>query len=300
MKLGMVIGMVFSLAATSFAPAHAEVPAKINGADPAMINGADPAQINGADIVRGTAIEGGLIIAQTTPGSSVKIDGNAVPISENGLFLIGFHHQSDEIVHVEITHVDTTKGETRQSTQLSALQREYDIQRIDGLASKMVTPPDDVIARIKSDQKMVRDARQRVAPLGNFVDGFEWPVSGRISGVFGSQRILNGKPRQPHYGIDIAAPRGTPVLAPASGKITLVMDLYYSGWTILMAHGLGLNSSFLHLDQVAVSTGETVEQGAVLGWVGSSGRSTGPHLDWRLDWMGRRLDAALIAGPMPE
>jgi murein DD-endopeptidase MepM/ murein hydrolase activator NlpD len=275
----MIIGMAFSIAATGIAPSHAETALAING----------------AEIVRGTAVEGGLIIAQTTPGNRVEIDGNAVPISEDGLFLIGFHHQSDEIVRVDI--ID---GQTRQSTRLTALQRQYDIQRIDGLASKMVTPPDDVIARIKNDQKMVREARQRVAPLGNFVDGFEWPVRGRISGVFGSQRILNGKPRQPHYGIDIAAPRGTPVLAPASGKVTLVMDLYYSGWTILMAHGLGLNSSFLHLDQVAVSTGETVAKGAVLGWVGSSGRSTGPHLDWRLDWMGRRLDAALIAEPMPE
>ena len=152
----------------------------------------------------------------------------------------------------------------------------------------------------KSDSKAVREARTRIAPLGDSVDGFDWPVRGRISGVFGSQRILNGKPRAPHYGIDIAAPKGTAVLAPASGRVTLVMDLYYSGWTILVAHGLGLNSSFLHLDQVAVSTGETVQRGTLLGWVGSSGRSTGPHLDWRLDWQGRRLDAALIAGPMPQ
>ena len=164
----------------------------------------------------------------------------------------------------------------------------------------MVTPPEDVIERIKRDANAVREARTRIAPLGDFVDGFDWPVSGRISGVFGSQRILNGKPRAPHYGIDIAAPKGTAVLAPASGRVTLVMDLYYSGWTILVAHGLGLNSSFLHLDQVAVSTGEQVARGALLGWVGSSGRSTGPHLDWRLDWQGRRLDAALIAGPMPQ
>ena len=254
------------------------------------------ATINGADVVTGSAIEGGLIIARTMPGSQVEIDGTAVPVSGAGFFLVGFHHQSDTTQTIDIKNDDGA----RHSTVLTVVQRDYAIQRIDGLEPKMVTPPEDVIKRIKRDANAVREARTRIAPLGDFVDGFDWPVSGRISGVFGSQRILNGKPRAPHYGIDIAAPKGTAVLAPASGRVTLVMDLYYSGWTILVAHGLGLNSSFLHLDQVAVSTGEQVPRGALLGWVGSSGRSTGPHLDWRLDWQGRRLDAALIAGPMPQ
>ena len=248
------------------------------------------ATINGADVITGSAIEGGLIIARTMPGSRVEIDGTAGPVSGTGLFLVGFHHQSDAPQTINITNGDGA----RHSTVLTVAQRNYAIQRIDGLEPKMVTPPEDVIKRIKRDAKAVREARTRIAPLGDFVDGFDWPVSGRISGVFGSQRILNGKPRAPHYGIDIAAPKGTAVLAPASGRVTLVMDLYYSGWTILVAHGLGLNSSFLHLDQVAVSTGEQVARGALLGWVGSSGRSTGPHLDWRLDWQGRRLDAALV------
>ena len=121
------------------------------------------------------------------------------------------------------------------------------------------------------------------------------PVSGRISGIYGSQRILNGEPRQPHYGIDIAAPRGTPVTAPAAGRVTLVRDLYFSGWTLLITHGMGLNAAFLHLDTVAVNEGEEVARGQVIGTVGSTGRSTGPHLDWRLDWQGRRLDAALVS-----
>ena len=266
---------------------------------PMMASAAQQSQtatINGADVITGSAIEGGLIIARTMPGSRVEIDGTAVPVSGTGLFLVGFHHQSDAPQTIDITNGDGA----RHSTVLTVVQRDYAIQRIDGLEPKMVTPPEDVIKRIKRDAKAVREARTRIAPLGDFVDGFDWPVSGRISGVFGSQRILNGKPRAPHYGIDIAAPKGTAVLAPASGRVTLVMDLYYSGWTILVAHGLGLNSSFLHLDQVAVSTGEQVARGALLGWVGSSGRSTGPHLDWRLDWQGRRLDAALVAGPMPQ
>ena len=104
-----------------------------------------------------------------------------------------------------------------------------------------------------------------------------------------------GAPRQPHYGIDIAAPRGTPVKAPAAGRVTLVRDLYFSGWTLLITHGMGLNAAFLHLDTVAVTEGEEVARGQVIGTVGSTGRSTGPHLDWRLDWQGRRLDAALVS-----
>ncbi len=253
------------------------------------------ATINGADVITGTAIEGGLIIAQATPGSRVEIDGTAVPVSDTGLFLIGFHHQSNTPQTIWITTAD----DLQHRTIVTPTQRDYNIQRIDGLEPNMVTPPKEVIKRIKADSRAVRQARARIAPVGDFTDGFDWPISGPISSVFGNQRILNGKPRTPHYGIDIAAPKGTPVLAPASGRVTLVMDLYYSGWTILVAHGLGLNSSFLHLDQVAVSVGETIDRGALLGWVGSSGRSTGPHLDWRLDWQGRRLDAALIAGPMP-
>ena len=166
------------------------------------------------------------------------------------------------------------------------------------VAEKMVTPPDSVIARIKSDQATVAAARQLMATTGDFLQGFDWPVTGRISGVFGSQRILNGTPRQPHYGIDIAAPHGTPIQAPASGLVTLVKDLYFSGWTVIINHGLGLNSSFLHLDQVSINIGDNVSRGDNIGTVGSTGRSTGPHLDWRLDWQGRRIDASLVAGPM--
>jgi murein DD-endopeptidase MepM/ murein hydrolase activator NlpD len=199
-------------------------------------------------------------------------------------------------VTIGITKTDGTS----QLTVLTPQQRSYQIQRIDGLQKNMVTPPENVIARIKSDQAAVAAARQTPAATGDFWRGIDWPVTGRISGVFGSQRILNGQPRQPHYGIDIAVPKGTPVRAPASGLVTLVKDLYFSGWTIIINHGLGLNSTFLHLDSTAISVGDTVQRGSIIGTVGSTGRSTGPHLDWRLDWQGRRIDASLAAGPMPE
>ena len=254
------------------------------------------AEINGATLLRGAAIEGGLIIARTAADTIVTVDDEIIPSTPDGLFIVGFHRDSDQPVAITITQPDGTS----QLTVLTPEQRNYDIQRIDVLQQNMVTPPDSVIARIKSDQAAVAAARQKTATVGDFWQGIDWPVTGRISGVFGSQRILNGKPRQPHYGIDIAAPRGTPVQAPASGLVTLVKDLYFSGWTVIINHGLGLNSTFLHMDHVLISPGDSVARGDIIGTVGSTGRSTGPHLDWRLDWQGRRIDASLVAGPMPQ
>ena len=252
--------------------------------------------INGATLLRGGAVEGGLMIARTAPDNRVTLDDAAIPVAPDGLFIVGFHRDSDLPVTIGITTADGTS----QLTVLTPQQRSYQIQRIDGLQKNMVTPPENVIARIKSDQAAVAAARQTPAAAGDFWRGIDWPVTGHISGVFGSQRILNGQPRQPHYGIDIAVPKGTPVRAPASGLVTLVKDLYFSGWTVIINHGLGLNSTFLHLDSTAISVGDTVQRGSIIGTVGSTGRSTGPHLDWRLDWQGRRIDASLAAGPMPE
>ena len=166
------------------------------------------AEINGATLLRGAAIEGGLIIARTAAGTIVTVDDEIIPSTPDGLFIVGFHRDSDQPVAITVTQPDGTS----QLTVLTPEQRNYDIQRIDGLQQNMVTPPDSVFARIKSDQAAVAAARQQMATTGDFWQGFDWPVTGRISGVFGSQRILNGNPRQPHFGIDIAAPRGTPCL----------------------------------------------------------------------------------------
>ena len=252
--------------------------------------------IDGAEILSGIAVEGGLIIARTDPANQITLDGDAIEISENGVFVIGFHRDSDAPNTLRIIAPD---GSVKTSL-LSPRQRNYKIQRIDGLKSSMVTPPATVLARIKSDGDAVRTARKREAPLGDFWRGLDWPALGRISGIYGSQRILNGQPRQPHYGIDIAAPTGTPVYAPASGLVTLVKDLYFSGWTAVIAHGLGVNSSFLHLDRVDVETGMMVERGGLIGTIGATGRATGPHLDWRIDWQGRRIDPSLLVGAMPD
>ena len=252
--------------------------------------------IDGAEILSGSAIEGGLIIARTNPANRVMLDETPIELADNGLFVIGFHRDSDAPVTLQIIAPDGAAKTSR----LSPRQRDYKIQRIDGIKSAMVTPPASVLARIKADGQAVRAARQITVPLGDFWRGFDWPALGRISGVYGSQRILNGKPRQPHYGIDIAGPRGTPVYAPASGLVTLVEDLYFSGWTVVIAHGLGVNSSFLHLDRADVKPGVMVERGALIGTIGATGRATGPHLDWRIDWQGRRIDPGLLVGPMPD
>jgi murein DD-endopeptidase MepM/ murein hydrolase activator NlpD len=252
--------------------------------------------IDGAEILSGNAVEGGLIIARTDPVNQIMLDDDTIEIGANGVFVIGFHRDSNAPITLRIIAPD---GSVKTSLFLPR-QRDYNIQRIDGLKSTMVTPPATVLARIKTDGVAVRTARQRQAPLGDFWRGFDWPALGRISGVYGSQRILNGQPRQPHYGIDIAAPTGTPVYAPASGVVTLVKDLYFSGWTVVVAHGLGVNSSFLHLDRVDVDTDMMVERGGLIGTIGATGRATGPHLDWRIDWQGRRIDPGLLVAAMPD
>ena len=262
-------------------------------AAPLHAGGTKLPEVAGVTWLAGSAVEGGMILGRAEPGTGLELDDAALRMATDGHFIIGFHRDSDDPVRLAVT---TPSGNERTVT-FSAGQRTYDIQRIDGLKRDHVTPPQAVLDRIGADSAAVRAARSREEAgrhAGDFLKGFDMPVTGRVTGVYGSQRILNGEPRQPHYGIDIAAPRGTPVTAPAGGRVTLVRDLYFSGWTILLTHGLGLNSAFLHLDSVTVAEGDEVARGAMIGTVGSTGRSTGPHLVWRLDWQGRRLDAALV------
>ena len=178
------------------------------------------------------------------------------------------------------------------------MKRKYKVQRIDGLKQAMVSPKKETMDKINADREKVLNARSKKVLLGDFTSGFNWPLKGKITGVYGSQRILNGVPKSPHYGIDIAVPIGTPVYAPASGVISLADDLYYSGLTVILNHGLNVNSTFLHLSEIKVSIGDKVSRGQLIGFSGNTGRSTGPHLDWRIDWDGKRLDAEMLAGPI--
>ena len=171
-------------------------------------------------------------------------------------------------------------------------KRKYNIQRIDGLEEKKVTPPEEVYERIKNENKLIAKAREINSDLDFFKDKFILPLENAIiTGVYGSQRILNGKPRWPHYGIDIAAKQGTMIKSSASGKVTMAEDdLYYTGGTVIMDHGHGVSTIYSHLENVLVSVGDFINQGDIIGTVGSTGRSTGPHLDFRINWFQTRLD----------
>ena len=172
---------------------------------------------------------------------------------------------------------------------------------MDGVPQNTVTPPPELTERIRREANMVAVARKRRDLRNDWASGFIWPAQGRLSGFYGSQRVLNGVPKRPHYGLDVAAPEGTPVIAPAAGVVTLAeADLFYSGGTIIIDHGHGLSSSFLHMSAVTVSSGQRVEQGDTIGAIGASGRASGPHLDWRMNWLNQRIDPQFLVPAMPQ
>ena len=236
---------------------------------------------------KGTAIQGGLIILKLAPHISARLDDKLLPQSPQNIISFGFHRDDKATVTLSLQQEDGSLTTHLYTPQI----RSYQTQSISGLPGKYVSPPDEVLARIARDAEAVKQARALTSYQDTFAhEGFLWPANGTVTGVYGSQRILNGKPRAPHYGIDIAAPRGTPVIAPADGEITLADDLYYTGGTLIIDHGLGISSTMLHLDTLSVAVGDSVTAGERIGTVGSSGRSTGPHLDWRLNWYQKRLD----------
>jgi murein DD-endopeptidase MepM/ murein hydrolase activator NlpD len=239
----------------------------------------------------GEPVQGGLLVGQAPAGSVVRIDGEPVMTTDAGRFLLAFSREQTDATRVVAELPDGQRLERR----LEPAPRSFDIQRIDGLPSEQVTPPEDVLERIRDDARQAREARHRRDARADWADGFDWPLTGPITGVYGSQRILNGEPRNPHWGIDIAAPTGTAVHAPAAGVVTLAHpDMYFSGGTLFIDHGHGLVSAFLHLDDLHVEVGETVERGQRVADVGATGRATGPHLDWRMNLGDIRVDPALL------
>ncbi|MFY9943912.1 MAG: M23 family metallopeptidase [Desulfobacterales bacterium] len=250
----------------------------------------------GAIELKGRRVQGGLLTGRVTPGTMVAFQDRPLRLSPDGLFVIGFDRDAPLESVLSLRAADGR--ETRHPVRIAA--RTYDIQRIDGLPQRKVTPPPEDLARIQREAALARTARQRDDPRTDFAQAFIWPVHGRISGVYGSQRILNGAPRQPHYGVDIAAPAGTPVKAPADGVVSLVHpDMFFSGRTLILDHGHGVSSTFLHLSAILVREGQAVRQGEVIARVGASGRVTGAHLDWRMNWFGQRIDPTLLVPPMP-
>ena len=239
--------------------------------------------------------QGGLVVLQLTEGTKVSLNGAALPVVDN-YTVLGFGR--DAKLRQEIAF---TRGKKSAHVPLTLTKRRYSIQRIDGLPPTMVTPPEAAMARIIAQGKLKRQARAGLRRETDFSQSFRWPVKGRISGVYGSQRFYNGEPRRPHFGIDIAAPRGTQVVAPAPGKVTLAEpDMYFEGGLIFIDHGLKVISAYMHLDSLNVKVGDQVAAGDVIATVGSTGRSTGPHLDWRMFWGGARIDPALVVTGSPS
>lgn len=240
--------------------------------------------------------QGGLVRGKTVPGASVTLDGRAVRVAPDGSFVFGFGRDAPAQAALDVV----LPGGTRERRDLAIAARQYDIQRIDGLPEPQVTPDAASLERVKREQALINRARAVDSNLPFFAQAFVWPAMGPISGVYGSQRFLNGEPRAPHLGLDIAAPRGAAVDAAAAGTVTLAeRDLFFTGGTVIVDHGYGLATTYQHLDTVAVALGQRVTAGERLGSVGATGRVTGPHLHLGLTWYEVRLDPALALGPMP-
>ena len=234
----------------------------------------------------GNFSQGNFILGKTEPNSKIIVNKTEVRVSKDGYFVFGIDR--DRKYDLVITKVSNGKKE---KIIKKILKRKYKIQRIDGLPENKVTPPESVYKRIKTENNKIGEARAINSELNFFKDKFIMPVDGIITGVYGSQRILNGKPKWPHYGIDIAAKQGTQIISSATGVVTMAEDdLYYTGGTIIMDHGHGISTIYSHLENVLVSVGDKINQGDVIGTVGSTGRSTGPHLDFRINWFQTRLD----------
>jgi murein DD-endopeptidase MepM/ murein hydrolase activator NlpD len=256
-----------------------------------------PAWADDSITLTGVLSQGGLARGEVPPGTTLAVDGRKVRVAPDGQFILGFGR--DAPAHAALV---ATFPDGHELTQEIALERrQYQIQRIDGLPPQMVTPDPALLERIQRETKKIRTARTADSDQLFFEASFEWPVTGPISGVYGSQRVLNGEPRAPHLGVDIAAPAGTPVKADAAGTVTLAEpDLYFTGGTLIIDHGYGLSSIYQHMSRLDVAVGQHVEQGETVGAVGATGRVTGAHLHWGMNWYEVAIDPQLIVGPMPK
>ncbi len=235
--------------------------------------------------------QGSFILGKTNPGAKVKIDNKDVLVTKDGYFAFGIGRDRKNDIIIRIV-----KNKKLELITKKVFKRKYKIQRIDGLPEKKVTPPKEVYERIRRENKLIGDARSIESDLTFFTKKFINPLDKAIvTGVYGSQRILNGKPKWPHYGIDFAAKEGTKIKAMLDGTATMVEpDLFYTGGTLIFDHGHGISTLYMHLKDIYVKKGQKIKQGEVIGTVGSTGRSTGPHLDVRLNWFDVRLDPSTV------
>lgn len=243
--------------------------------------------------LEGDLTQGGMVITTTEPDTSLWLNSTSIPVMQDGRAIFGFGR---DFPRKATLHIQTKDGKTF-TQELTIKQREYNIQKINGLPPKKVSVPNNpkTLERIRKESTAISDARSHLTKEALFDSGWIMPTKGRITGIYGSQRVLNGQPKRPHYGIDIAAPTGTPVIAPSNAIVRMVQkDNYYSGGTLILDHGWRISSAFLHMNTISVVVGQEVKQGEKIGTVGSTGRSTGPHLDWRINWGKERLDPQLL------
>jgi len=252
--------------------------------------GGEPSRV----MLIGEPIPGHLIIGNAPEAQKVFLNNELLKLNPNGSFVFGFDRDDKGTHNLRVVYEDGFSEEIALVLQ----KREYQIQRINNLQQQHVTPPPELQERIDRERNTIIEARKKIDTTQTpyFLSGFMRPVEGgRISGVFGSQRILNGEPRNPHNGLDIALPTGAPVYAMADGIVCLrADDFHYNGNFVLLDHGHGLNSVYVHLHKIHVEDGAHVIKGQLIGEVGSTGRSTGPHLHWGVQWYGKRIDPQAV------
>ncbi len=247
--------------------------------------------------LKGQWQQGGVIIGQLAAGEQVEYQGKKLRPNRKGQFVFGLGRDAASQVKLVLTKADGS----RETKIYAVKKRQYDIQRVTGVPQKTVEPDPEQVKRARMEAQMAADARKQDFNVDFFAQPFHWPLTGRISGVYGSQRVYNGVPGTPHFGVDIARPVGTLVRAPASGVVTLVHpDMFFSGGTLIIDHGHGLSSTFIHLSKILVKKGDKITQGQGIAKVGQTGRATGPHLDWRMNWFEERVDPQLLVGTMPK
>jgi hypothetical protein len=242
----------------------------------------------------GSQAQGGLVIGDAGSGAEVWIDGQPVRVAD-GRFCFGFAHDATKPVAIRIRY----GGRMEETHNVVPKKRNFPVQRINGLPEPYVSPPKELLEQIAIDAKAVAEARSHDSDETWFLEKFDWPANGPITGIYGSSRILNGQPREAHYGLDIAAKEGSPVLAPMPGIVMLADHLYLSGNTMIIDHGHGVSTSYLHMSRMDAKVGDRLKRKQPIGLVGQTGRATGPHLCWRLNWFQTRLDVGLVVSARP-
>jgi murein DD-endopeptidase MepM/ murein hydrolase activator NlpD len=246
--------------------------------------------------LRGDFEQGAVVFGHTDPAATVAFDGRKLLLTAKGEFVFGFDRDAGPDAELSVT----LPGQAAVTKHYAVRKRDWQVQHIEGLPPKLVNPPPETEQRIAREAVLIKAAHERDTAIDDFAGPFVWPSVGRVSGVFGSQRILNGTPKQPHYGVDVAVPTGTKVVAPAGGIVALAEpDLYFTGGTVIIDHGHGLSTVVVHLSKLLVQPGEHVRRGQLVALSGMTGRATGPHVHWGVYWFGAHVDAQRLVPAAP-